>query len=85
MPFTEKNAEHVYHLYVVRHKRRNELQKFLAVKGIQTGIHYPIVPQDQNAYSNEFFDNNPLSKEIAETCLSLPIYPGLKTNKLNNI
>ena len=43
----------------------------------QTSIHYPKIPQNQTAYSKESFSLNPIAKELADTSLSLPIYPGL--------
>ena len=42
LPQTKAEVEHVYHLYVVRSKRRDELKQFMAKRGIETGIHYPI-------------------------------------------
>ena len=85
LPYTNPYAKHVYHLYVIRHKRRDKLKDFLYKKGIQTDIHYPIIPQHQKAYSNQYFTKSPISYEIASTCLSLPIYPGLKKSQIQHI
>jgi dTDP-4-amino-4,6-dideoxygalactose transaminase len=78
-PQSPKDAlDHVWHLFVIRTENRNLLQKFLADKGIQTLIHYPIPPHKQGAYT----DLNTLSFEITEKIhkevLSLPISPVMK-------
>jgi len=82
LPVTAKEASHVYHLYVVRAIRRDELQKYLHQQGIGTLIHYPIPPHLQKAYNHLGFKKRdfPVAEEIADTCLSLPIWPGM-TNK----
>ncbi|HWH63275.1 MAG TPA: DegT/DnrJ/EryC1/StrS family aminotransferase, partial [Ginsengibacter sp.] len=80
LPAIAKNATHVYHLYVVRTKFRNDLQKYLTDNGIGTLIHYPIPPHLQKAYHKLGFKAGdfPIAEEIANTCLSLPIWPGMK-------
>jgi dTDP-4-amino-4,6-dideoxygalactose transaminase len=67
----EDRNESVWHLYVIRCKRRDELQQFLSEKGIQTLIHYPFEIQEHKAYLNEF----PTSESNASELLSLPISP----------
>lgn len=78
-PRVAQGATHVYHLYVVRHPHRNELQKHLAENGIGTLIHYPVPPHLQEAYAHLGFKKGsfPISEEIADTCLSLPMWPGM--------
>lgn len=68
----DSNA-HVWHLFVVRTSNRDKLQQFLIEKGVQTVIHYPIPPHKQNAY--KFWNNLsfPITENIHETILSLPI------------
>jgi dTDP-4-amino-4,6-dideoxygalactose transaminase len=72
----EPNA-HVWHLYVVQHPRRDELQKYLTQRGIGTLIHYPIPPHLSEAYADRGFSRGtfPLAEKFAETVLSLPIGP----------
>lgn len=79
LPFTAPEATHVYHLYVVRTNKRNELQNFLNAKGIGTLIHYPVPPHLQKAYAHLNFNRGSfkLSEEIADSCLSLPLWPGM--------
>ena len=51
LPGVAPSREHVWHLYVVDHDSRDELQKHLATKGIQTLVHYPIPPHLSGAFA----------------------------------
>jgi dTDP-4-amino-4,6-dideoxygalactose transaminase len=64
---------------VIRTNRRDDLQKHLTQNNIGTLIHYPIPPHLQNAYANLGFAKGsfPIAEEIADTCISLPIWPGM--------
>ena len=64
---------HVWHLFVVRCQKRDELQNHLASHGIQTLIHYPIPPHQQNAYENSNFGTFKLTEKLHSEVLSLPI------------
>ncbi|MEQ8811164.1 MAG: DegT/DnrJ/EryC1/StrS family aminotransferase [Imperialibacter sp.] len=64
---------HVWHLFVIKTKQREALQKHLAAREIQTLIHYPTPPHKQLAYSEYGHLNYPISEQIAEEVLSLPI------------
>lgn len=82
---------HVWHLFVIRHKDRDRLQKYLAENGIQTLIHYPIPPNKQEAYKEWNSLNFPISERIHLEVLSLPLSLVLTDeeimtvcNKLNN-
>ena len=63
-----------YHIYNVRHPRRDELKEYLFDNGVKTEVHYPIPPHQQKAMKG-FFDGEsyPISEEIHKTTLSLPI------------
>lgn len=84
LPEVHKNADHVYHLYVIRTKHRDKLQLELNAKGIQTMIHYPVPPHLQKAYKHLGYKKGdfPIAEEIAKTCLSLPVWPGMQQNDL---
>lgn len=84
LPQTAPGAIHVYHLYVVQHKQRDALQKHLASVGISTMIHYPVPPHRQQAYASLGFAVGafPIAEELAATCLSLPIYPGMNEDQV---
>ena len=87
LPQLAKNASSVYHLYVIRTKKRDELQEHLTKNEIGTLIHYPLPPHLQKAYVELNYKKGDfqLSEEIAETCLSLPIYPGLSDENIECI
>jgi dTDP-4-amino-4,6-dideoxygalactose transaminase len=87
LPVLAEGCTSNYHLFVIRTKRRNELQKYLQEKGIGTVIHYPVPPHMQKAYEEYEFSVNqfPIATLIAETCLSLPVYPGMNEEQINYI
>jgi dTDP-4-amino-4,6-dideoxygalactose transaminase len=66
---------------VIRSSKRDELKTFLEENGIGTIIHYPIPPHLQEAYKHLGYKKGdfPIAEEIAETCLSLPIWPGMSS------
>ena len=79
LPFVANPAMHVYHLYVIRTQRRDELQTWLNERGIGTLIHYPVPAHLQEAYQHLGFKSGdfPIAETIANTCLSLPLWPGM--------
>ncbi|MBI4684858.1 MAG: DegT/DnrJ/EryC1/StrS family aminotransferase [Nitrospirae bacterium] len=79
VPYEPEWSKAVYHLYVIRTQRRNELQSFLAEKNISTGLHYPVPLHLQKAYERLKDKNGgfPVSEKTASEILSLPMYPGL--------
>ena len=87
LPFVHPDSTHVYHLYVVRSKQRDELQKYLAVKGIGTLIHYPVPPHLQDAYAHLNYKEGdfPVAEEISRTCLSLPLWPGMSNEQVETV
>lgn len=87
LPKLADNASHVYHLYVVRTKHRDKLQKHLTDNAVGTLIHYPIPPHLQKAYSYLGFKKGdfPIAEEIADTCLSLPMWPGMTRQIVDDI
>jgi len=68
---------HVWHVFVVRTKERDRLQRFLAAADIQTLIHYPIPIHKQEAYINLSALSLPITEQIHREVLSLPISPVL--------
>jgi len=64
---------HVWHLFVIRTNKRDELQKYLMDNGIQTLIHYPVPPHKQEAYREWNNKSYPISEQIHKEVLSLPI------------
>lgn len=87
LPIVEQDATHVYHLYVIRTNQRDALQKHLADNGIGTLIHYPIPVHLQEAYKHLGYTTGdfPIAEKIADTCLSLPMWPGMTPNQIEYI
>jgi len=79
LPFTHADSTHVYHLFVIKTGKRNDLMKYLTERNIQTQIHYPVPPHLQECYTSLGFVKGdfPVAEQLAETCLSLPLYPGI--------
>jgi dTDP-4-amino-4,6-dideoxygalactose transaminase len=77
LPLTPSWAESAWHLFVIRHPRRDALQKALAAHGIETLIHYPIAPHMQQAYADLGWARGsyPIAEQLADEVLSLPIGP----------
>lgn len=80
-------SEHVYHVYAVKTEKRDELQRYLESKGIGLMIHYPRPPHLQPAYQHLGFKKGDfiIAEDLAATCLSLPLYPGLKDDEIDYI
>lgn len=76
---------HVFHLFVVRTKDRNRLAEYLEDNGIQTAIHYPTPPHKQKAYSEIYDFSLPLTEEIHNEVLSIPIYSTLTDDDVSYI
>jgi len=72
-PFANENEKHVFHIYNIRCNKRDELKKALLSENIKTEIHYPIAPHSQDGYKSVLKGNFPISEEIHNTTLSLPI------------
>lgn len=86
IPIEKEYAKHVYHLYVVRHKDRDIIQKWLQENGIQTQIHYPIPVHKQKAYLNLGYNTYlPVTEKICNEILSLPMHPWLNEDEVSNV
>jgi dTDP-4-amino-4,6-dideoxygalactose transaminase len=73
-PVVSQDYFDVYHIFNIRHPRRDELREFLKNRGIETEIHYPVPPHRQEALRGLFTTPSfPISEEIHSTTLSLPI------------
>ena len=78
-PVEKDYAKHVYHLYVIRHKKRDNIQQYLLNNEIQSQIHYPCPVHNQKAYSNHGYSLKlPLTEKITDEILSLPMNPWLE-------
>lgn len=79
LPKIREGAEHVWHLFVVQTEERDKLQSYLQENGIGTQIHYPIPPHLSEAYKRLGYKKGdfPITEEMANKVLSLPIYDGM--------
>ena len=87
LPTVSDNTNPVWHIFGIRCKRRNELEKFLNEKGIGTNKHYPIPMHLQECYKNLGYQKGdfPIAEEISETQLSLPMYYGMSNEKVDYV
>lgn len=79
LPKLREGASHIWHQFVIRTDRRQELINYLNEKGIGTIIHYPIPPHLSEAYGylNMHKGNLPITERYAESVLSIPLYNGM--------
>ncbi|MFT6077443.1 MAG: dTDP-4-amino-4,6-dideoxygalactose transaminase [Rickettsiales bacterium] len=82
-PLDEKSC--VWHLFVIRCRNRDDLQKYLLENGVQTSIHYPISPHKQESYPELNNLSLPITEKIHDEVLSLPIYPTLEMKEVLKI
>ena len=73
LPVVRAEDNHVWHLFVIRTSKRDVLQKYLLDNGVKTLIHYPIPPHKQNAYKEWNNESYPVSEQIHDEVMSLPI------------
>jgi len=85
LPSVPEWADPVWHLYVVRSKKRKELIEKLNDVGIGNLIHYPIPPHLQKAYENRNKDSFPIAESMAQEILSLPMGPNLLDSEVEKI
>lgn len=79
LPRIAEDVTSVWHQYVIRCEQRDNVQKYLKYKGIDTMIHYPIPPHLSQAYEYLGYTEGsfPITESYSKTILSLPIYNGM--------
>lgn len=82
---TSNEAEHVWHLFVIRTQSREQLQNYLTENGVQTLIHYPIPPHKQEAYKDWNNLSFPITEQIHDEVLSLPISPVMSDEEVSHV
>jgi dTDP-4-amino-4,6-dideoxygalactose transaminase len=82
-PHAAVGNEHVWHLYVVRVSRRDDVLRFLNERGVGAGVHYPKPIHLQGAFAELGYQSGdfPVAERAAQEVLSLPIYPGITVNQ----
>ena len=85
LPGVREGADHIYHQYVIRCKRREQLITYLKDKGISTIIHYPIPPHLAQAY--EYLGHKkgdlPITEKYADEVLSIPMFNGMTKEEID--
>lgn len=87
LPQTHPKSTHVFHIFCIRTKKRDNLKRFLDEQGITTLIHYPIPSHLQKPYKFLGFRKGdfPITEELAQTSLSLPIFPEISDKQLDYV
>ncbi len=86
LPMQEKYPDsHVQHLFVIRTKDRDALRAYLDTNGVQTQIHYPIPPYKQECYKEVGHLSFPITEEIHDTILSLPMSPVMTNDEIHKV
>ena len=85
LPQTYDEKAAVWHVFVVRTKERDAFQQYLSDNGVQTIIHYPCPPHKQLAYKEWNNLSYPISEEIHNTIISLPISPVMTDDEVEKV
>ena len=87
LPQVPSWARPVWHQFVIRHQQRDRLREYLAGRGIETAIHYPVPPHLSEAYSGQDFAKYDLrrTEDLAKTILSLPMNPHVRADQAEEI
>lgn len=87
VPQPASDRRHVYHVYAIRHQQRDQLQRFLAERDIQTGIHYPIPVHLQACFSALGYKAGdfPQAERAANEVLSLPLFPEMTSEQQDQV
>ena len=85
LPKVENWDRHVFHIFPIRCNRRDELQNYLSANGIQTIIHYPIPPHKQECYKEWNNLSFPITEQIHNEELSLPMSPVMTIREIEEV
>lgn len=85
LPICENEKSHVWHLFVVRVKNRDEFIRHLKQQGVEASIHYPITPIEQEGYPELHELDLPITKQLHKEVVSLPMSPVLTKNQLQEV
>lgn len=87
-PVEKKDCRHVYYMYVIRNKKRNQLKAWLENNSVGVGIHYPVPIHLQPLYIQLYGYKKglyPISEKISREVLSLPMYPSLSRQDIQYV
>ena len=86
-PIEWPENQHIYHMYVIKTPKRDELQAWLKEKGVGTGIHYPVPVHLQNAMAFLGYKPGdlPVTEQVVGEILSLPMFAELEDQKIEHV
>lgn len=85
LPKAGKTASHVWHLFVIRTKNRDHFHRYLLTNGIDSVIHYPVPPHQQEAFKEWPKRTYPITEEIHHTVNSLPLHPAMTKKEVSRV
>ena len=85
LPYEDSNNKHVWHIFAVRVKNRQQFQDYLEKKGINTLIHYPTAIHKQKAYEKWNNLSYPIAEKLASEVVSLPMYYGMTNEEVSYV
>jgi len=85
LPFSDTDRQSAWHLFVIQHEERQQLQSHLKKSGIETLIHYPTPPHCSVAYNKEKFSPLPITESLSNKILSLPIGPHISPQSVQAV
>ena len=87
LPREAPDCESVFHLYVARHPKRDQLKEFLQSKGIGTALHYPKTLHLQKCFEKLGYKAGdfPVSERAADGCISLPVFPQMTDEQVDYV
>lgn len=87
LPEIKQWCESNWYLFVIQHPRRDDLQKHLASRGVETALHYPLPVHLQKAYAHLGYQQGdlPVSETVAKRCLTLPMFPEMTEEQIDQV
>ncbi|UFH56004.1 DegT/DnrJ/EryC1/StrS aminotransferase family protein [Spirosoma sp. KNUC1025] len=85
LPPSDQIEQDVWHLFVIRHPKRNALRDYLQKQGIGTDIHYPVPPHRQEAYAHLANQSFPISEQLHQEVVSLPLNPTITDEEVDYV
>jgi aminotransferase EvaB len=83
LPIERQDRVHVYHLFVIRVPKRDQLRARLFASGIETLVHYPLPVHSHHAYRDLAHVGLDVSEQVAREVLSLPLYPDIRDDEVD--
>ncbi|MFO8032138.1 MAG: DegT/DnrJ/EryC1/StrS family aminotransferase [Desulfohalobiaceae bacterium] len=87
LPACNEDCEHVYHLFVILARERDQLAEHLSQRGIRSGLHYPYALNQLPAYAylNQGTGCFPVAEDVCARVLSLPMFPGITREEVQEV